>query len=248
MVLAVISILLFALSFRMFTGLFRRRTYCAAANGTCLSANRPAHGMNLMSSQWGTCGGQPVSSNSGAQPTADRNSGPAASESVAGVLVHQPGGRRRTHLLLDAALHHWAENRLETRRSGAVGSLLAAVHRTLGADSPGRDAGGRLLPDPVVIPAEAAGAPPMPASLKGAGRAEWHRLWTAGRSWLSPDVDLMVMTRRCENHDLRIDMLAHIERDRLTVAGDKGQPRPHPVLAGVRALARRRNGPRTCVW
>ena len=63
-VLAVISILLFALSFRMFTGLFRRRTYCAAANGTRLSANRPAHGMNSMSSNWGTSGGQPVSSHS----------------------------------------------------------------------------------------------------------------------------------------------------------------------------------------
>jgi len=57
--LAVISILLFALSFRMFTGLFRRRTYCAAANGTRLSTNRPAHGMNSMSSNWGTSGGQP---------------------------------------------------------------------------------------------------------------------------------------------------------------------------------------------
>ena len=53
-VLSVISILLFALSFRMFAGLFRRRTNCAAANGTRLSANRPAHGMNSMSSNWGT--------------------------------------------------------------------------------------------------------------------------------------------------------------------------------------------------
>ena len=60
-VLAVISILLFALSFRTFTGLFRRRTHCAAANGTCLSANRSAHGMNSTSSDWGTSGGQPVS-------------------------------------------------------------------------------------------------------------------------------------------------------------------------------------------
>ena len=40
-VLVVISILLFALSFRMFTGLFRRRTYCAAANGTA-SVRQPA--------------------------------------------------------------------------------------------------------------------------------------------------------------------------------------------------------------
>ena len=53
-VLAVISILLFALSFRRFTGSFRRRTYCAGANGTRLSANRPAHGMNSMSPNWGT--------------------------------------------------------------------------------------------------------------------------------------------------------------------------------------------------
>ena len=60
-VLAVISILLFALSFRTCTGLFRRRTHCAAANGTCLSANRSAQGMNSTSSDWGTSGGQPVS-------------------------------------------------------------------------------------------------------------------------------------------------------------------------------------------
>ena len=64
-VLAVISILLFALSSRMFTGLVRRRSYCDAANRTRLSANRPAHGMNSMSSNWGTSGGQAVSSNSG---------------------------------------------------------------------------------------------------------------------------------------------------------------------------------------
>jgi hypothetical protein len=56
-VLAVISVLLFALSFRLLTGLFRRRNYCAAANGTRLSANWPAHGMNSMSPSWGTSGG-----------------------------------------------------------------------------------------------------------------------------------------------------------------------------------------------
>src|SRR6478735_10429467 len=74
-VLAVISILLFALSFRMLTGLFRRRTYCAAANGTRLSANRPAHGMNSMSSNCGTSGGPPVSSNSG-RPPPEQDDGP----------------------------------------------------------------------------------------------------------------------------------------------------------------------------
>ena len=94
-VLSVISILLSALSFRMFTGLFRRRTYCAAAKGTGLSANRPEHGMNSMSSNWGTCGAQPVASNSGARPT-DRNR-PSRQRVRRGVLVHQPGGRRAEH-------------------------------------------------------------------------------------------------------------------------------------------------------
>mgnify|MGYP003474858876 FL=1 len=44
------------------------------------------------------------------------------------------------------------------------------------------------------------------------------------------------MERLCANHDLRADMLAYIERDGLTVEGYKGQPRPHPLLAEVRAL------------
>ena len=74
-VLAVISILLFALSFRLFTGVFRRCTYCAAAIGTRLSANRAAHWMNTMSSNWGTSGGPPVSSNRG-QPPPEQDDGP----------------------------------------------------------------------------------------------------------------------------------------------------------------------------
>jgi P27 family predicted phage terminase small subunit len=103
--------------------------------------------------------------------------------------------------------------------------------------SPGRDAGGRPLPEPVVdVLADAAGAPPAPASLKAAGRDEWQRLWTAGRGWLSPELDAMVMERLCQNHDLRQEMLAYVERDGLTVAGYKGQPRPHPLLSEIRAL------------
>lgn len=102
--------------------------------------------------------------------------------------------------------------------------------------SAGRDAGGRKLPEPVVVLAQAAGAPEPPASLKEHGRVAWQQLWIAGRGWLSPELDSMVMERLCGNHDLRADMLAHIERDGLTVEGYKGQPRPHPLLAEVRAL------------
>ncbi|HNM84838.1 MAG: phage terminase small subunit P27 family [Mycobacterium sp.] len=102
--------------------------------------------------------------------------------------------------------------------------------------SPGRDAGGRALPEPVVVLAQAVGAPEPPSSLKDAGRDEWQRLWTAGRSWLSPNLDLFVMERLCQNHDLRAAMLTQIERDGLTVEGYKGQPRPHPLLSEVRAV------------
>ena len=109
-------------------------------------------------------------------------------------------------------------------------------HKRLTGRSPGRDAGGRKLPEPVVILAQAAGAPSPPESLKDAGRAEWQRLWTAGRTWLSPELDLLVMQRLCENHDMRAEMLAVIATDGLTVEGYKGQPRPHPLLSEVRAL------------
>lgn len=102
--------------------------------------------------------------------------------------------------------------------------------------SAGCDAGGRRLPEPVVILAQAAGAPEPPVSLKDAGRVEWQRLWTAGRAWLSPELDVLIMTRLCENHDLRAAMLSCVARDGLTVPGYKGQPRAHPLLSEVRAL------------
>lgn len=111
-----------------------------------------------------------------------------------------------------------------------------AEQKRLTGRSPGRDAGGRKLPEPVVVLSEAIGAPRPPATLKESGRAEWQRLWTAGRSWLSADVDLLIMERLCENHDLRAAMLAQVERDGLTVDGYKGQPRPHPLLSHVRAV------------
>ena len=102
--------------------------------------------------------------------------------------------------------------------------------------SPGRDAGGRRLPEKVVGLAAAAGAPDPPESLKPAGRAEWERLWTAGRAWLSPEFDLLIMRRLCESHDARAEMLAQVERDGFTVEGYKGQPRPHPLLSHIRGI------------
>jgi hypothetical protein len=54
--------------------------------------------MNSKSSKWGTCSGQPVSSIGGARPTADRNRGPAASESSLLCSSTSPGdGGGRTY-------------------------------------------------------------------------------------------------------------------------------------------------------
>lgn len=87
-----------------------------------------------------------------------------------------------------------------------------------------------------MILAEAAGAPPVPASLKRAGRDEWLRVWTAGRAWLAPGIDVFILERYCQQHDRLAEMYARVERDGMIVEGYKGQPRPHPLLSEIRAL------------
>ncbi len=100
----------------------------------------------------------------------------------------------------------------------------------------GVDSAGRALPEPVVILSQAAGAPQVPATLGETGRAEWDRLWTAGRTWLSPQIDVMAVTRYCEQHDRRALMLECIAADGPITLGHKGQPRQHPLIGEVRAL------------
>lgn len=102
--------------------------------------------------------------------------------------------------------------------------------------SPGRDSGGRALPEPVVVLASAAEVPPAPGSLGEAGRSAWDRLWTAGQAWLSMTTDLDVLTRLCEGHDEREAMRDQIGQDGFMVLGSQGQVRPHPLLSHVRAL------------
>jgi hypothetical protein len=123
-VLAVISILLFVLSFRMFTDLFRRRTYCAAANGTRLSANRPAHWMNSMSSNWGTSGGQPVSSTSARPATASRMTGRRVATTTTRrwrtLAQLSSGGERCLVLVGDGRVQLAADSQEESAPQGGV--------------------------------------------------------------------------------------------------------------------------------
>jgi P27 family predicted phage terminase small subunit len=99
-----------------------------------------------------------------------------------------------------------------------------------------RDAGGRLLPEPVVVLAASSEPPKTPVSLGATGRAAWNRLWTAGQAWLSVQTDFDVLTRLCEAHDEREAMREQIAQDGFMVEGSRGQLRPHPLLSHVRAL------------
>ena len=57
--------------------------------------------------------------------------------------------------------------------------------------SPGRDTGGRKLPEPAIVVAlpPAAGTPEYPADLGIEGRDLWDRAWNHAITWLSPDSD-----------------------------------------------------------
>lgn len=99
-----------------------------------------------------------------------------------------------------------------------------------------RDAGGRTLPEPVVVLAASNTPPKPPESLGGTGREVWSRLWIAGQAWLSTTTDSDVLTRLCEAHDEREAMREQIAQDGFMVEGSRGQLRPHPLLSHVRAL------------
>ena len=99
-----------------------------------------------------------------------------------------------------------------------------------------RDAGGRKLPEPVVVLAASSTVPKPPGSLGDAGREVWGRLWVAGQAWLSVETDRDVLTRLCEAHDERDAMREQIALDGFMVPGSRGQLRPHPLLTHLRAL------------
>lgn len=99
-----------------------------------------------------------------------------------------------------------------------------------------RDAGGRKLPEPVVVLAASNSPPRAPKSLGDNGREVWERLWVAGQAWLSIETDADVLTRLCESHDEREAMRDQIAQDGYMVEGSVGQLRPHPLLAHLRAL------------
>jgi P27 family predicted phage terminase small subunit len=105
--------------------------------------------------------------------------------------------------------------------------------------SPGRDSGGRLLPEPIVVELVAAARiPDAPSELLpgGAGADAWTRLWTAGQAWLAPSTDFEVMSRLCQFYDEHRALWGEIGKQGYTVAGSKGQERLNPLLTRLQVV------------
>lgn len=105
--------------------------------------------------------------------------------------------------------------------------------------SPGRDSGGRKLPEPSnVVPLRGVegDAPPVPDTLveDGAGARRWVRIWREA-TWLAPATEVDVVTRLCELEDLLVGMKAALADEGFYVTGSQGQLRPNPLIAQIRA-------------
>lgn len=141
--------------------------------------------------------------------------------------------------------------------------------------APGRDSGGRKLPDLASVTAlpgvvdEATGqvtVPTVPTSLRSAdrasvcpyrdraapegqmpcpvcveapGREAWDRLWTAGRTWLSPSTDLDILTDLCRAYGEMAHHQHVLEQDGPYVRGQRGGLVAHPAIAMLRQVESR---------
>lgn len=106
---------------------------------------------------------------------------------------------------------------------------------------PGVDSGGRkLAPEATILALPKVGdrPPAYPKTLidDGPGRQRWDHMWRECRDWLSPTVDLYILTRLCEAEDLRHGMKVALAEDGYMIEGSTGQMRTHPLLDKIRAL------------
>lgn len=101
---------------------------------------------------------------------------------------------------------------------------------------PGRDSGGRKLPDPPsnvhALPSVAERIPELPDTLleDGPGARRWQRLWRESRAWLNPGVDHHILVRLCEAEDMRDGMKKALAAEGFYVTGSQGQTRPNPLI------------------
>lgn len=108
------------------------------------------------------------------------------------------------------------------------------------ARSSTKDSAGRPLPAPgqlIALPGSKGKPPAFPDRLieDGPGRERWTEIWTRCE-WISPEVDLGVVTRLCENEDTRWIYKKQIAEDGLMVEGSTGRMTRHSLIPEIRAL------------
>lgn len=109
------------------------------------------------------------------------------------------------------------------------------------ARSATKDSAGRPLPaagELISLPGCGGEPPAYPETLieDGPGRARWDRVWKEAGEWISPDVDVAVVTRLCELEDMRQAYKLQVAQDGIMVPGSTGQATRHPLIPEIRAL------------
>lgn len=103
--------------------------------------------------------------------------------------------------------------------------------------APGRDSGGRKLPEPsnvVALPGAGDKIPDPPESLGEQGKARWDLMWREAGGWLSKGTDWHLLVRLCEAEDLRAGMRDALAEQGFYVSGSMGQQRPNPLIDKLR--------------
>lgn len=128
--------------------------------------------------------------------------------------------------------------------------------------SPGRDSGGRLLPETVVELPSAGGVPQIPDTLWSSERARecsfrpesadetvgcaiceqdiavsaWREMWTQGQSWLSVQRDRQILERLCKAYVEEAHLRSALDEDGPFVKGQRGGLVAHPAVSMLRVL------------
>lgn len=113
------------------------------------------------------------------------------------------------------------------------------VERKRATGNPGH----RALPDAPMpgegLAAADADVPPAPATLGDEGLAVWHRIWTAGRTWLAVEVDPLLIRRVCEAWDEGARLREYLDQGGLPARWYEtpaGQVVTHPAVTQLRAI------------
>lgn len=137
--------------------------------------------------------------------------------------------------------------------------------KELAGRSPGRDSGGRLLPETVVELPSAGGVPQIPDGLftspksrtcaflpveeddpRGEAACEicesdlavavWREMWTQGQAWLSVQRDRRILERLCKAYVEEAHLRSALDEDGPFVKGQRGGLVAHPAVAMLRVL------------